>query len=78
MAHETIETAHVEKMNAVAQLLDEVFKGYGFCLLVFSQGGEEGRMNYIGNSLRDDMVIAMKEFIANHEGSFAEAPNKIQ
>ena len=73
-----IEVKHRELMNTVAGVLDDVFDGYGFCLLVFDQNTEEGRMNYISNSNRDDMITALKEFIANHEGRMMEAPDTPQ
>lgn len=68
MAHEPIESQHIELMEAIAGLLADSFKGYGFTLLVYDNDSSSGRMNYISNSNRDDVVIAMKEFIANHEG----------
>lgn len=44
-------------------------KTWGFTLLVFEFGSpEDGRMNYISNAEREDMLTAMKEFIANAEG----------
>jgi hypothetical protein len=56
-------------MNRVAQALGETFKGYGFALLVFRFGAEEkGRMNYISNAERADMVVALKELISILEG----------
>ena len=57
------------QMNAVAGALNEAFKPRGFTLLVFDLGGKPGqRMSYISNADRDDMIVAMKEFIAFHEG----------
>lgn len=38
-------------------------KGYGFSLLVFSFG-EGGNMFYSSNAQREDMIRAMREFIA--------------
>ncbi|MES2729983.1 MAG: hypothetical protein V4621_07835 [Pseudomonadota bacterium] len=68
MAHGPIEEEHRALMNDVAQALKEVLDPLGFALLVFEKGDKAGRMNYICNCDRDDMVTAMKEFIANHEG----------
>ena len=65
-------------MNRLAGALDGMFEGYGFCLLVFpladTEGDMNGRMNYISNAERRDMLIAMKEFIARNEGRVPEAP----
>ena len=64
-------------MNEIGQILGRVIKesgGYGFALLVFRLGdAEEGdRMNYISNIRREDMLAAMKEFIARAEGRYEE------
>lgn len=56
-----------EAMNGVGKLLNKIFKPFGFALLVFDFGNH-GRMNYISNADREDMITAMKEFIAVHEG----------
>lgn len=66
--HQPIEREHHALMNATAEGLSEIFKGYGFALLVFPLGENDGRMNYICNCERGDMLTAMKEFIANNEG----------
>lgn len=72
-----IEDQFREKMNAVAQGLDEVFNGrargadrnVGFVLLVFPFGDNSGRCNYISNGAdRRDVVTLMKEQIARFEG----------
>lgn len=42
--------------------------GYGFALLIFGLGEHPGRMNYVSNAAREDMIVAMKELIANMEG----------
>jgi hypothetical protein len=68
MTHGPIENQHEPVMNALAAVLDDTLKPFGFCLLVFDKNTSDGRMNYICNCDREDMVTAMKEFIANHEG----------
>lgn len=73
-----IEEKHLPQMNAVASVLDDTFKGYGFMLLVFDKNSTEGRMNYICNCRREEMLIAMKEFIANNEGRVMPAPSAKQ
>lgn len=56
-----------ESMNEVGQLLSKTFKPQGFALFVFDMGSG-GNMNYISNANREDMLTAMKEFIAVAEG----------
>jgi hypothetical protein len=78
MSHGPIEEQHHQMMNAVAAVLRDAFKGYGFCLLVYDQDSSDGRMNYVCNSRREDMIVAMKEFIAHHEGRVPAAPTARQ
>ena len=75
MSEQPIEEDKHEAMNAVAAALKEAFPELGFCLLVF-EFGDKGRMNYISNAHRADMLIAMKEFISNNE--FGEQPETKQ
>lgn len=73
MSHGPIEEKQRAAMNIAARALGEMFKGYGFALLVF-EFGDSGRMNYVSNARREDMIAAMKEFIANAEGRMVESP----
>jgi hypothetical protein len=66
-----------ETMNAVAGGLDEIFNGkasgddrqVGFVLLTFKFGETDGgRVNYISNAEREDMLAAMREWLARAEG----------
>jgi DNA-directed RNA polymerase subunit E'/Rpb7 len=57
------------KMNALAEVLDEQFNGdgpkkVGFALLIYEFDNMEGRVNYIGNGKRGDVLKAMKEVTA--------------
>ena len=77
-----IEPAYIEKMNAIAHVLDETFNGEkhgkdrptGFVLLVFpfDQEGHapaDGRCNFISNGAdRKDIVVLFKEMIRRFEG----------
>jgi hypothetical protein len=45
---------------------------------VFPLNTGEGRMNYISNANREDMVVALKEFIAASEGRAHDAPGSTQ
>lgn len=74
---DSIESKHRAVMNAWADLLKEAFSGYGFALLVFDWG-DKGRMNWISNAKREDMIAALKEAAATLEGRSHEAPEKQQ
>lgn len=73
--HGPVQEAFVQKMNELAGFLDEHLnpggKGnrqIGFALLMFPFGEKpEGRMNYIGNASRPDMLKALKELVARWE-----------
>ena len=76
-----IEPVLRELMNSIGRLigkaLEEETKStkeqYGFCLLMFGLSDNEAmRMNYIANVNREDMLVAMKEFIARNEGRYEE------
>jgi len=75
-----IETAMYEVMNNIGHLLGSAINEaayvsgnkFGFALFVFPLGEGEGRMNYISNARREDMLAALKEFIARNEGRFEE------
>lgn len=67
-----------EQMNALAAALDEMLNGpklpvrnrkYGFALFTFEFGKTEGgRVNYISNAGREDMLVAVREWLARAEG----------
>ena len=66
-------------MNRVAQVLDANFnptlgpKKIGFVLLIAEFGKiEGGRVNYLSNGERADMIAMMKEYIARAEGRYVE------
>lgn len=48
----------------------QIGKNYGFCVLVYENDTDEGRMNYVSNSERADVVKVMKEFIEKTEGTW--------
>lgn len=68
---------HHDAMNGIMQALTEIFPGKGVTLMVFDFG-DKGRMNYISNASREDMLIALKEFIAKHEGRLMDEPERPQ
>lgn len=65
-------------MNALAEAIDEVFnvpgqpKTVAFVLLTAKFGEiDGGRVNFITNGDRADVLAMMKEFIARSEGRYA-------
>lgn len=73
-----IEERYYEDMNAIAGFLDEHFnedvkppavRTTGFVLMVFAFGDVKGgRMNYISNANRKDIITALREQLAYFEG----------
>ena len=62
-------------MNELARSLDDTLnpdptnRETGFAILFFPFGGPDGgRVNYISNGRREDMIAAMKEWLARAEG----------
>jgi hypothetical protein len=78
--HGPIQEAYRQMMNGVARALDETFnpdksqpKHTGFVLLVSPFGdAQSGRINYLSNGEREDVVTAMKELVARFEGRHPE------
>jgi hypothetical protein len=72
-----IQQKYLEHMNAVMDALCDLFPGSGVALLVF-EFGDAKRINYISNAEREDMLIAMKEFVARNEGRVMKTPDTVQ
>ncbi len=77
-----IEPKHVGAMNALAQEIDRAFNGdrrpqrVAFCLLLANFGDMDGgRVNYISNAERADMICMVKEWLARVEGAAIAAPS---
>lgn len=75
-----IEQQHRAMMKDIARALDTVFNGdarpkrVAFCLLVANFGDiQDGRVNYISNAERADMIALAKEWLARVEGAI-DAP----
>lgn len=64
--NESIESGVYKQMKATAEVLNEVFRPYGFALLVFDFS-DNSRVNYISNAQREGMIATMKAFIAAQE-----------
>lgn len=76
MTSEPISPELIKRMNEVARFLDEIFNGInepkkiGFALLTYKFGEQiegTGRVNYIGNGERKDVVNALRELIGRWE-----------
>jgi len=79
-----IQPEHHRTMNTLAHMVDEGLNGpkqigikpkIGFVLLVAEFGKMDGgRVNYISNGERDDMVTMIKEYLARFEGRVIDPP----
>jgi hypothetical protein len=81
VAHDPIPESQRRMMNTMAQALDEAFNGdvrpkkVGFALLIYNLGEQlegTGRINYIGNGRRDEVLTALKELVARWEGRYSK------
>lgn len=82
--HGPIQEEHRARMNAIAEVLDIAFNGptlpgvprtpkVAFVVLTANFGDYEGgRVNYISNGERADIVTMMKELIARFEGRVSQ------
>ena len=77
--HGPIDPEYTATMRALAKAIDDILNGkerpktIGFALLMFPFGeGPKGRINYIGNADRGDMLAALKELIERWEGRHPE------
>lgn len=61
-------------MNNIAERIGMACPpGFGFALLMFDLDSKHGRMNYVSNARRADMLRAMKEFVAKNEAEHGSA-----
>jgi hypothetical protein len=74
-----VQEEYEKKMLVMAQAINEFLnpdgvKTIGFAILMFKLGdaADGDRMNYMCNAEREDMLAAMKEFIARNEGRHVE------
>jgi len=57
-----------DQMQKIGQLVDEELpQGWGFFVMAFPFGELKGRMNFVANGQREDIVKLMKEFIEKQE-----------
>ena len=74
-----IQSQHRQTMNDLAKGIDTFFNGesqpkrIGFCLLMAEFGKiNGGRVNYISNGERADMIAMVKEWVARAEGRYSD------
>ena len=77
-----IQEQYRKQMNRLAKLIDEFFNGrrkpnrkptVGFILLTAEFGKiEGGKVNYISNGNREDMIAMLREYLARVEGRYSE------
>ena len=82
MTHGPIQEQYRKQMNRLAKLIDEFFNGrrkpnrkptVGFILLTAEFGKiEGGKVNYISNGNREDMIAMLREYLARVEGRYSE------
>lgn len=81
-----IQAQYRARMNRLARQIDEGLNGrrkpgrpprVGFVLLTAEFGQiDNGRVNYISNGSREDMIAMLREYLARLEGRYHEpAPN---
>lgn len=78
-----IQAEHHAAMNELAHKIDHFLNGpkqlgvlreLGFVLLIAEFGKiENGRVNYISNGRREDMIAMLREYLARLEGRYEEA-----
>lgn len=83
-----IQKEYRQAMNAIARWIDEKLNGrrkagrkpkVGFILLTAEFGKiEDGRVNYISNGAREDMIAMMREYLARVEGRYSEPTDRPQ
>jgi len=80
-----IQAKYRAQMNDMARELDQRFnpppaaRTVGFALLSFEFGKTDGgRVNYISNGNREDMIAAVREWLARAEGRMPDAPGTRQ
>jgi hypothetical protein len=83
MAHGPIQQDYREVMNDLAKMIDRILnedmskRTTGFALLMYPFGeAPKGRINYIGNGERADVLVALKELVARWEGQVPTTEEK--
>lgn len=81
-----IQEKYRKDMNKLARFIDEAFNGrrkpnrkpkVGFILLAAEFGKiDGGRVNYISNGERADMLAMLREYLARAEGRYVDPPTE--
>lgn len=77
-----VEERYKEDLRKLGRAIDSAInpngkKINGFVLLMFGLGDLKTRMNYLSNGEREDVIVALKEFIAQAEGR-VNKPSDVQ
>jgi hypothetical protein len=78
MSDDQIQDRYRREMNTLAHVLDEHFNDVEqpkltcFVLLVTEFDNMKGRVNYISNGQRKDVIVMLKEVLARFEGQPAQ------
>lgn len=83
-----IQEQYRRQMNKLARTIDEYFNGrrkpgrkprVGFILLTAEFGKiDGGRVNYISNGERADMIAMLREYLARVEGRYSDGTGRPQ
>ena len=66
-----------KKLTDIAKKIDgDLPDNYGFCLLTFGFNDVGKELMYVANANREDIVKAMKEWIAKTENNFGNDTGK--
>ena len=86
MTQAPIQAEYRQMMNKLARVIDEFFNGkrkpnrkpkVGFILLTAEFGKiDGGRVNYISNGERSDMIAMLREYLARVEGRYLDSDEK--
>jgi hypothetical protein len=72
MTNDPVTLARMAQMKTAYSFLSELFKGYGFALLVFPLDQNSDREDFTSNCERADSIGAMQAFI---EGQKTRSPS---
>jgi hypothetical protein len=85
MSDAPVDPKYRAQLTAVARTIDEFLNGaerpkrIGFAVIMFELGAiEGGRINYMSNAERADMLTAVREWLARAEGRAHDPPSSRQ
>ena len=62
-----IQAKHRENMQEIFGILCDAFPGIGMCLFLFDEHAGKPRANYISNCKREQVLSAIKQWVAIQE-----------